>query len=129
MILLEAGANANVTDNKGGQTPLILAANKGNLDIVKALLKYGADLRGDAEKVIASNFSGQQVALLDLESIKRRQTEGEITEKLYKMIDIAEIDGDDVVKFRQLVSNATNPELDSIIGKMSMIQAFRVRSI
>ena len=33
-------ANANVTDNKGGQTPLILAANKGNLDIVKALLKY-----------------------------------------------------------------------------------------
>ena len=126
---MEAGANANVTDNKGGQTPLILAANKGNLDIVKALLKYGADLRGDAEKVITSNFSGQQVALLDLDSIKRRQTEGDITEKLYKMIDIAEIDGEDVVKFRQLVSNATNPELDSIIGKMSMIQACAERGL
>ena len=36
-ILLEAGANANVTDNKGGQTPLTLAANKGNIEIVKLL--------------------------------------------------------------------------------------------
>ena len=128
-ILLEAGANANVTDNKGGQTPLTLAANKGNIEVVKLLLKYGADLRGDAESVITSNFSGHQIALLDLDSVKRRQTEENITEKLYKMIDIAELDGEDVVKFRQLISKATSPDLDSIIGKMSMIQACAERGL
>ena len=128
-ILLEAGANANVTDNKGGQTPLTLAANKGNIEVVKLLLKYGADLRGDAESVITSNFSGHQIALLDLDSVKRRQTEENITEKLYKMIDIAELDGEDVVKFRQLISKATSSDLDSIIGKMSMIQACAERGL
>ena len=128
-ILLEAGANANVTDNKGGQTPLTLAANKGNIEVVKLLLKYGSDLRGDAESVITSNFSGHQIALLDLDSVKRRQTEENITEKLYKMIDIAELDGEDVVKFRQLISKATSSDLDSIIGKMSMIQACAERGL
>ena len=128
-ILLEAGASANVSDNKGGQTPLILAANKRNLDIVKLLLKYGADLRGDAERILTSNFSGHQIAMLDLDSVKRRQTEEDITEKLYKLIDIAELDGEDVVKFRQLVSKTTNSELDSIIGKMSMIQACAERGL
>ena len=128
-ILLEAGANANVTDNKGGQTPLTLAANKGNIEVVKLLLKYGSDLRGDAESVITSKFSGHQIALLDLDSVKRRQTEENITEKLYKMIDIAELDGEDVVKFRQLISKATSSDLDSIIGKMSMIQACAERGL
>ena len=128
-ILLEAGANVNVTDNKGGQTPLTLAANKGNLDIVKLLLKYGADLRSDAEKIMTSKFSGHQIALLDLDVVKRRQTEEDITEKLYKLIDIAELDGEDVVKFRQLASNASNRDLDSIVGKMSMTQACAERGL
>ena len=106
-ILVEAGASTNVSDNKGGQTPLILAANNADLDIVQLLLKYGADLRGDAERIITSKFSGNQIARLDLDSVKRRQPEEDVTEQLYKMIDVAELDGEDVAKFRQLVSKST----------------------
>ena len=52
--LLEAGAALNLADNKGGQTALSLAAGGGHLDIVTLLLGRGADLRGDAEKIIRS---------------------------------------------------------------------------
>ena len=128
-ILLEAGASTNVSDNKGGQTPLILAANNADLDIVQLLLKYGADLRGDAERIITSKFSGNQIARLDLDSVKRRQPEEDVTEQLYKMIDVAELDGEDVAKFRQLVSKSTTTELDSIIGKMSLIQSCAERGL
>jgi ankyrin repeat protein len=41
-ILLDAGANVNILYNK--KSPLCIAAEKGNLDMVVLLLKYGADI-------------------------------------------------------------------------------------
>src|SRR5258705_2173236 len=40
---LDAGINRNPQDDNG-QTPLIVAASRGNLDVVNALLKGGADV-------------------------------------------------------------------------------------
>ena len=41
-LLLEKGANPNLADKKGN-TPLMLAAYKGNMTVVKMLLEFGAD--------------------------------------------------------------------------------------
>ena len=42
-ILIEAGAELNGAD-QAGQTPLILAAKRGNLDCVRKLIEAGADV-------------------------------------------------------------------------------------
>ena len=43
-ILLDKGAKANVVDSNEHFTPLMHAAAEGNLDVVKLLVAYGADL-------------------------------------------------------------------------------------
>ena len=128
--LIEAGAGVNMEDNKGGQTPLTLAAVSGHLDTVQLLLRHGADLRSDAENVIKSKFSPKQVDMLDLESIKARGTEtGDIAEKLFKLVDIAELDGADVIKFRSVTARATIEHLNTDNGKMTLVQMCAARGL
>ena len=45
MELLIAGTNPNAPDSEGGETPLMLAAYAGHIDVAKMLLKAGADIR------------------------------------------------------------------------------------
>ena len=128
--LIEAGAGVNMEDNKGGQTPLTLAAVSGHLDTVQLLLRHGADLRSDAENVIKSKFSPKQVDMLDLESIKARGTEtGDIAEKLFKLVDIAELDGADDIKFRSVTARATIEHLNTDNGKMTLVQMCAARGL
>ncbi|MEC5030653.1 MAG: ankyrin repeat domain-containing protein [Oscillatoria sp. PMC 1051.18] len=42
-LLLEAGANPNLSEKDTGGTPLIYAAITGSLEIINLLLKFGAD--------------------------------------------------------------------------------------
>ena len=43
-LLLEAGANPNLEDSRIGVTPLHIAVRKGNFELCKMLLDYGADM-------------------------------------------------------------------------------------
>ena len=54
MLLHENKCNLNVTD-KGGDTPLIWAADDNNMDTVRALVEAGCDItiRGDENKTAA----------------------------------------------------------------------------
>jgi len=45
-MLLEAGADPNMTVSVTGDTPLMLAARTGNIDAVEVLLDHGADVNG-----------------------------------------------------------------------------------
>lgn len=43
MLVLPFGADPNTIDVQTGQTPLMMAAARGNVDLVRTLLQYGAD--------------------------------------------------------------------------------------
>ena len=120
--LMNAGAAINVGDNKGGQTPLILAANCGSFDTVQLLIKHGADLRGEAEKILRSKFSQKQVDVLDLNNVRTRNNSENITEELYKLADIAELDGENESKFRSAVAKATVTDLNNDNGRLTLVQ-------
>ena len=120
--LMNAGAAINVGDNKGGQTPLILAANSGSFDTVQLLIKCGADLRGESEKILRSKFSQKQVDVLDLNNVRMRNNSENITEELYKLADIAELDGENESKFRSAISKATVTDLNNDNGKLTLVQ-------
>jgi len=45
MTLLEAGAKPNITDNEENWTAVMMAASEGQLDVIKALVAFGADLK------------------------------------------------------------------------------------
>jgi ankyrin repeat protein len=56
--LIEAGANLNMTDEKG-RSPMMLAASTGHADIVRALCKGGADVNiKDASDESALSLAG-----------------------------------------------------------------------
>lgn len=56
-ILLEFGANINITDNHG-KTPLLYAVSTGNCDLVQYLLEKGADVKmQDNRKVSALHYA------------------------------------------------------------------------
>lgn len=63
--LLDYGADVNLA-NKCGQTPLMLAAQKGDIPLVKGLLKAGADIGGiDQEgKMVTDYADAKALALL-----------------------------------------------------------------
>ena len=45
MTLLEAGAETNITDTEENWTAVMMAASEGQLEIIKALVAHGADLK------------------------------------------------------------------------------------
>jgi len=73
-LLIDVGAPIDA-ENKSGMTPLMIAANRGNLDVVQALLAKGASVN-------KTDFTGRDAAGWALEShrpavvqaIKRAQT-------------------------------------------------------
>jgi uncharacterized protein len=68
-VLLEYGANINTADGIENFTPLMNSAAEGNIEVVKILLKYGADTSitdddGDTAEAFALQNNHQEVAKL-----------------------------------------------------------------
>ena len=57
-LLLDAGANINDRGGEkcGGLTPLIDAAGNGNFDVIKVLVKRGANLLAKDDQVLAGDL-------------------------------------------------------------------------
>ena len=54
--LIKAGANVNA-ENKWGETPLIVAARHGHIEIVKLLIEAGADLETNDDGYTPLDFA------------------------------------------------------------------------
>ena len=126
--LCQRGASVNLTDNKGGRTPLYLAASNAHYDLVRLLLSYGAALDGDTESLIRTKFSPAQVIKLDLENVKSFDS-SLVSETLYNMVDTAELDGEEVEKFRFVVSRAQKSDLAQDNGRLTLVQACADRGL
>ena len=103
---MSAGCDVNIADNKGGQTPLYIAANSGHYPCVKLLVGAGADpsitCQGvQTKQVIRQKFNKVQVEELDLDAIT--EVSGQATaQKLFDLLDIAEQDGPNDLKEKPL---------------------------
>ena len=128
-VLLEAGAGVNVADKKGGQTPLILAAQSGRFDIVELLIQHGADLRSEAETVLRNKLTLKQLTQLDLDTVRARGVPGDnVIDHLHRLADIAELDGEDSVQWRAVVTSGA--DLNTNHGhRMTLVQVCAQRDL
>ena len=126
--LCERGADVNLTDNKGGQTALLIAASAGSYELVRLLLSYGASLGGGAETVIRSKFSADQVQKLELEKVNTFNPD-QVNQTLYSLLDTAELDGEDVERFRSVVRRAKPADLARDNGRLTLVQSCAERGL
>ena len=60
--------------------------------------------------------------LLDLESVRTRSEAEAVTSQLYRLADLAELDGEEEDRFRAVVARATVGDLNTVQGKMTLVQ-------
>ena len=60
--------------------------------------------------------------LLDLESARTRSEAEAVTSQLYRLADLAELDGEEEDRFRAVVARATVGDLNTVQGKMTLVQ-------
>jgi ankyrin repeat protein len=66
-ILLKSGANVNAKTSSDGETPLHKAISRGDIEIVKLLLNYGADVNAKSKYgVTALHFARNSNAIAQL---------------------------------------------------------------
>jgi len=132
-ILVNGGCSLNLPDNKGGQTPLYIAANTGSYACVKFLIDSGADpsipCQGTSTKlVIREKFNKDQVEVLNLDVI--RDFTGQATaQKLFDLLDIAEQDEPNDVQWRATVCNAKLFDLNADNGMRTLAQLCAERGL
>jgi len=131
-VLIERGAGLNVTDNKGGQTPLYIAAAGSSFAAVKILMDSGADAsipcQGVSTKqLIKDRFNKEQVESLDLDNPSIISGDM-LRQTLFNMVDKAELDGPDDLKWRSMLAKA-KPYLDADNGKMTLTQICAERGL
>jgi len=132
-VLIERGAGLNLVDNKGGQTPLYVAAAGGCFPAVKLLMESGADAsipcQGVSTKqLIRDKFNKQEVEQLDLDN--PTVISGDmLRQTLFNMIDKAELDGPDDIKWRAMLAKAKPYDLNVDNGKMTLAQLCAERGL
>jgi len=132
-VLIERGAGLNLIDNKGGQTPLYVAAAGGCFPAVKLLMESGADAsipcQGVSTKqLIRDKFNKQEVEQLDLDN--PTVISGDmLRQTLFNMIDKAELDGPDDIKWRAMLAKAKPYDLNVDNGKMTLAQLCAERGL
>jgi len=132
-VLIERGAGLNLVDNKGGQTPLYVAAAGGCFPAVKLLMESGADAsipcQGMSTKqLIRDKFNKQEVEQLDLDN--PTVISGDmLRQTLFNMIDKAELDGPDDIKWRAMLAKAKPYDLNVDNGKMTLAQLCAERGL
>jgi ankyrin repeat protein len=72
-MLAKHGANINAAD-KQGCTPVLMAAQMGHVDAIKALYKLGANMKPDAMYSLTQVASRQPEALVLIEKILAKMT-------------------------------------------------------
>eukprot|EP00092_Neocalanus_flemingeri_P003648 GFUD01003915.1.p1 GENE.GFUD01003915.1~~GFUD01003915.1.p1 ORF type:complete len:987 (+),score=184.76 GFUD01003915.1:133-3093(+) len=131
-VLVSAGCSINLPDNKGGQTPLYIAANTGHYDCVKFLIDAGADpsipCQGTSTKlVIREKFNKDQVDKLNLDFV--RDFTQTTAQNLFDLLDIAEQDGPNDVKWRTIIGNAKLFDLNTDNGMKTIAQLCAERGL
>eukprot|EP00090_Calanus_glacialis_P040395 TRINITY_DN7041_c0_g1_i5.p1 TRINITY_DN7041_c0_g1~~TRINITY_DN7041_c0_g1_i5.p1 ORF type:complete len:976 (-),score=208.34 TRINITY_DN7041_c0_g1_i5:92-3019(-) len=132
-VLIERGAGLNITDNKGGQTPLYIAAAGGCFDAVKLLMDSGADAsipcQGVSTKqLIKDKFNKEQVEKLDIDNPSIISGDM-LRQTLFNMVDKAELDGPDDIKWRSMLAKAKPYDLNVDNGKMTLTQLCAERGL
>jgi len=132
-ILIERGAGLNITDNKGGQTPLYIAAAGNCFNAVKLLMDSGADAsipcQGVSTKqLIRDKFNKQQVESLDLDNPSIISGDM-LRQTLFNMVDKAELDGPADIKWRSMLAKAKPYDLNVDNGKMTLSQLCAERGL
>jgi len=132
-VLIERGAGLNIPDNKGGQTPVYIAAAGGSFAAVKLLMDSGADAsipcQGVSTKqLIKDKFNKEQVEKLDLDN--PTVISGDmLRQNLFNMIDKAELDGPDDIKWVSMLAKAKPYDLNVDNGKMTLAQLCAERGL
>ena len=66
--------------------------------------------------------------LLDLERVRTRSEAEAVTSQLYRLADLAELDGEEEDRFRAVVARATVEDLNTVQGKMTLVQVVHIFS-
>ena len=81
VVFLQAGANPNIQHSESGNTVLHLAAEKGNVAFVKALIAFGADIdiKNRSDKTALDLASGECADVLQTTANKMREAKSRLS--------------------------------------------------